>query len=47
MGVIKRFKPGQLICNWHKRSYWNTKGYHLYKVYKPVIQPFEDVTAAA
>lgn len=36
-GRVTSFKAGDLVYKWHKRSPWNVKEYHQYRVYKPVI----------
>ena len=44
-GKQKKCKAGEVVCQWHKRSTWNYKGYHIYKSYKPVIKSFADEAA--
>ena len=40
-GKIQKFTG--LVCNWHKKSHWNTKGFYMYKVYRPRIRSQYDI----
>ena len=34
---IKYFNPGDTLVQWHPKSRWNTKGFDIYRKFKPEI----------